>query len=67
MYLATAFTATNSIVSIIDGGLHKLSFFFVLLVLFFFLSFVCLCLYNACDNPTLLADTLPARLSYGDI
>lgn len=37
--------------------------FFVLLCF----SSVCLCLYNACDNPTLLADTLPGRLSYGDI
>lgn len=63
MYLATALAATNSIVSIIDGGLHKLSFFFVLFSLFS----VCLRLYNACDNLMLLADTLPGRLSYGDI
>lgn len=43
--------------------MHKLSFFFVLLC---FISF-CLCLYNACDNPTSLADTPPDRLSYGGI
>lgn len=63
MYLATALTTTDCIVYTAKKSMHELSFSFVLLC---FISF-CLCLYNACDNPTLLEDTPPSRLSYGKI
>lgn len=67
MYLATALTTalttTDCTVYIGEKGMRKLSFPFVLLCC----VSLCLCLYNACDNPTLLADTPPNRLWYGEI